>query len=815
MRDVMVNRYPILFCVFYCVCLSVCLCATNVALAENSLNVVPESVRLDRPEVVQQLLVTQRTGANDLDVNRLCKFETTAPDIAEVSAEGRVVPKRDGEASIVVRYENKEVRVPVVVVGLSSPAPVSFRHEVLPILTKSGCSSGGCHGKAEGQNGFRLSIFGFDAVADHNALVKESRGRRISTASPRQSLLLRKATAVTPHGGGAKLEMDSPWYRRIERWIAEGARLDEDASQGVTAIEVYPKQVEMTPQGVQQLLVTAIGSDGARRCVTVEAEFESNAEAIATADRDGKIRVSRTPGEAAILVRYLGHVGVCRVTLPQYLETFQRPHEKNFIDGAVWEKLERLGIQPGRVTDDTTFLRRVYLDTIGALPKPEEVRRFMADSSPDKRARVIDHLLERPEYADFWAMKWADILRVDKAIVKPQGAVAMTRWLREQFRHNTPYDQFARKIVTAEGNTLAEGPASFFEVHKDPEMLGRSISQIFLGVRIECAQCHHHPYERWSQLDYYAFAGFFTGVQRKGAAPRGSKVYSRGGANLKHSQTGVEVPPAGLGAEPAKLDGVDDRREVLSQWMTSSENPFFARMIANRIWSHYFGRGLVEPIDDLRATNPATNEPLLEALAAHLIAQRFDLKAFTRSILNSNAYQLESSPNESNETDSQNFSHAAWKPMPAEVLLDAICQATGVPEQFNGWPEGYRAIQVWDNRMPSYFFRVFGRPQRVSVCECERGNEPSIAQTLHLMNSPESVRKIRHRDGLAARLAASDRSPAEIIEEFYLATLCRPPTASEQTLMQGAFQEPGLTRRAATEDILWALLNTREFVYNH
>ena len=541
MRNFFVSQY-----LFLIVAL---VCASSSLAADSRLQVIPASVRLDRPEAIQQLLVMKGGNTTGLDVIRRCKFETTDPQIVEVDGDGRVVPKRDGKAAIVVRCDDEVVRVPVLVIGLGSPAPVSFRREVLPILTKSGCSSGGCHGKAEGQNGFRLSIFGFDAVADHNALVKEARGRRVSMAAPKQSLLLKKATGMTPHGGGAKIEVGSPWYRRIERWIAEGSQLDDEASQGVVAIDVYPERIQMTPNSEQQLLVTAVGSDGTRRCVTVEAEFDSNAKEIATADRDGKIRVSSNPGEAAILVRYLGHVGICRVTIPQTLATFRRPKENNFIDQAVWNKLEQLGIQPGQLTDDAAFLRRVHLDTIGCLPAPDEVRRFIADSSPDKREQLIDHLLERSEYADFWAMKWADILRVDKAIVKPQGAVAMTRWLRDQFHHNTPYDQFAREIVTAKGNTLAEGPASFYEVHKDPEMLGRSISQIFLGVRIECAQCHHHPFERWGQADYYAFAGFFTGVQRKAAASGGRKIYSRGGGNLKHPQTVVELLPVGLGAK--------------------------------------------------------------------------------------------------------------------------------------------------------------------------------------------------------------------------------------------------------------------------
>ena len=459
-------------------------------------------------------------------------------------------------------------------------------------------------------------------------------------------------------------------------------------------------------------------------------------------------------------------------------------------------------------------MRRVHLDTIGTLPTEGETRAFLADESENKRSQLINQLLERNEYADYWAMRWADILRVDRAIVTPQGTVAMTRWLRRQFRENTPYDEFARQVLTAKGATTGESPAAFYQVHKDSEMLSRSISQVFLGVRIECAQCHQHPFEKWGQEDYFAFAGFFTGVSRKSAANIPVKIVSAGGADMKHPRTNEDVPAAGLGAEPANFEGFTDRRDFLAEWMTSPENHYFSRMIVNRIWAHYMGRGLVEPIDDMRATNPATNEPLLDSLANHLVEKNFDLKALTRAILNSRAYQLTTQTNASNAMDEQNFSHASWKPLPAEVLLDAISQATQTPEQFNGWPEGYRAIQIWDNRLPSYFFRIFGRPQRVTVCECERGNEPSIAQSLHLMNSPETVRKIRHRDGRAARLARSELTPQQIVEQLYLVTLSRKPTKSETELMQQAFTESN-DRRVAAEDILWTLLNTKEFIYNH
>jgi len=508
-------------------------------------------------------------------------------------------------------------------------------------------------------------------------------------------------------------------------------------------------------------------------------------------------------------------VAVCRVTLPRKEVAFQRPEENNFIDRHAWDKLELLRIQPSALTNDAAFMRRVYLDTIGTLPTVDEARAFLDEDNPGKRQALIDRLLSREEYADYWAMRWSDILRVDKERVTPQGAVAMTRWLRRQFHENVPYDQFVTNVVTARGNTLSESPVGFFQIHDKPETASRSISQLFLGVRIECAQCHHHPFEKWSQTDYFALAGMFTGVGRKGGPRGGQKIFATAGSNLKHPRSGELVPAAGLGASAVEFAAGADRRQVLAEWMTGRDNPFLARMIVNRLWAHYFGRGLVEPIDDMRATNPATNPPLLDELARHLVQQKFDLKSLTRTMLNSKLYQLSHVPNATNRLDRQNYSRAAWKALPAEVLLDAFCQATEVPEQFNGWPLGYRAIQIWDNRMPSYFFRVFGRPQRVSVCECERGNEPSIAQALHLMNSPESVRKIRHRDGRAARLAKSGQTDDQVIEELYLATLSRRPSSAELALMRQAFTESPDDRRAAVEDILWTLLNCRAFVYNH
>jgi hypothetical protein len=798
-------------------CVAGILSAADVPLLA-AIRVSPATVSLDSPESSQQLLVFgPRDDGSERDITGAVSYQVVDARIAVIDEGGIVRPKNEGRTEVLISHGQEQFRVPVVVTGLNSPRPVSFQYEVIPILTKSRCNSGGCHGKTEGQNGFRLSIFGFDAAADHSALLKESRGRRVSPAFPERSLLLRKGTSEMPHGGGRKFVKGSARYRRLVRWIAEGAQFDshDEASSRIVSIEVEPQRQVLLGGETQQLRVTAIDSAGRRRCVTLETEYETNAGTIAEVNERGQVRASHIPGEAAILVRHLGHVAVCRITLPRRGVKFTRPPETNFIDKLVWDKLQRLGIEPSVPAGDTEFMRRAFLDTTGTLPGADEVRAFLKETAADKRSKLIDNLLARNEYADYWTMHWLDLLRADQLKVTPQGTVAMQRWLRRQFSGNVSYDRFARQLLTQQGSTLAEGPGAFYKAITKPDELSRSFSQLLLGVRIECAQCHHHPSERWSQADYVGLAGFFTGVKLKKLPDGSQAVISQGGKDLPHPRTGELVATRALGAAPADFDGVTDRRRLLADWMVARDNPFFARAIANRLWAHYLGRGVVEPIDDMRDTNPATNEPLLQALADHLQELNFDLKAFTRTLLNSRVYQLSSRSNASNKEDNQNFSHAAYKALPAEVLLDAISHSTGVPEKFNGWPRGYRAVQVWDNRMPSYFFRIFGRPVRASVCECERSNEPSIAQALHLLNSPEIMEKIQHRHGHARQLSRTKLSSSAIIDELYLSTLGRFPKAEEKTLMLEAFAGDDVDRRAATEDVLWALLNSREFVYNH
>ncbi len=779
-------------------------------------HISPQEVVLRRPEATQQVVIHRKDTADRMvDITREVPITIDPPHIAVIDERGLISPRANGEGTVIVHFQERTQSIPLTVSQLDHPSPISFRNEVIPILTKAGCNSGGCHGKAEGQNGFKLSIFGFDARADFEAMVMEGRGRRISVAQPARSLLVRKASARTPHGGGRKIEPGSYREHRLLRWISEGAQFDsiEDSPARIVGIEVHPPQQILHRGETQQIRVTTIDAHGNRRCVTNETEYKSNAAAIADVDSRGLIQASQIPGEAAILVRHLGHVATCRITLPRTGVSFPRPAQNNFIDALVWDKLERLGIEPSGPSDDATFLRRVYLDTIGTLPTVQQTREFLSDPAADKRSTLIDHLLNRDEYADYWTMKWLDILRADQLKISPQGAVAVQRWLRRGFTENHTFDRFATDLLTVQGNTSAHGPGSFYKILNKPDEAARSISQLLLGVRIECAQCHHHPSERWSQADYVGLAGFFTGLKLK-SLPNGEQaVVSFGGKDLPHPRSGEAVPTHALGAGPADFSQVADRRRVLADWMTSDDNPLFAQTIANRLWAHYFGRGLIHPIDDIRATNPATNAPLMQALTDHMRELKFDMKAYTRTLLNSRAYQLSSATLPSNKDDQQNFSHFIQKSLPAEVLLDAICQSTGVSEDFNGWPEGYRAIQVWDNRMPSYFFRIFGRPVRASVCECERSGEPSISQALHLLNAPEIFEKISHRRGRARKLAASAKSPGEIIDELYLCTLARLPIQEETELMLQAFAEAD--RRSATEDILWALLNSKEFVFNH
>jgi hypothetical protein len=560
--------------------------------------------------------------------------------------------------------------------------------------------------------------------------------------------------------------------------------------------------------------VTAVYSDGSERDVTSAAAYSSNAAAVADVDSEGHIHVGTAPGDAAVTVNYMGQVGVARVLVPRdpNLKLPPDPRFTGEIDRFVWDKLSRMGIRPSESADDATFLRRVSLDLLGTLPEPDDVRSFLADRDPVKRGRMIDALLNREEFADCWALQWADVLLVDREALGERGAYAFQHWLRRQMATNRPYDEWVRELITATGNSGEYGPVNFYRAQRTPEELSRAVSQAFLGVRLDCAQCHHHPFEKWAQADFFGMAGFFNGLERKDLGQKQELVFHGGYRETTLPLTGAPAPLRPPGGQIVAAADIDPR-VPLAEWMTSADNPFFARLVANRLWRHFLGRGIVEPVDDLRSTNPASNEPLLAWLEQQVVASHYDLKAVMRLILNSSVYQLSSVANESNADDAQNYSHFLVKRLPAEVLLDAVSQVTGAPESFPGMTEGTRAIQVWDNRFPSYFLDTFGRSERKTPCACGKSDEPSVAQALHLMNAPEMQTRLSSPRGRIAELVARGATRDEIVDEVCLAALGRPAGERERDVAERLFAEE--SPRDASEDFLWALLNSYDFLFVH
>lgn len=784
------------------------------AVVDVSVN--PPAVRLVGPDASFSLLVDGRDAQGRLiDLTHSAAYRSLAPAIVAVSSSGVVRGLADGAGSIEIEAGGRKLLASCTVEGSQRERLYSFVNDIEPLLSKFGCNSSGCHGKAEGQNGFKLSVFGFDPPADYQALAMEDRGRRVFPAAAERSLLLRKAAGQAPHGGGVRIAADSQEYQIIKAWIAGGMRFGEASDPYVTSIAVEPRERLLGMQSRQQLRVIARYSDGSEADVTRLARFQSNQEGLATVDESGLVAVGETPGQAAVMASFMGEVDLFQAIIPRTGSPAPAATlaSGNFIDRLAAAKLAKLNIAPSPPASDAEFLRRVFLDTIGTLPSAAEARQFLSDDRPDKRARLVDSLLTRPEYADYWALKWADLLRVDRAALGHDGAYAYYRWIREAIAENKPLDQFARELLTAEG-PLHESPQGYFyKVVPKPGEMASTLSQVFLGVRIACAECHHHPFDRWSQTDYYGMVDFFAPLGRK-TAPQGEMILAAGNPVTKHPRTGEAVPAHGLGAAAPEEELKGDRRRALAEWLVSPQNPWFARNLANRIWAHYAGRGLVEPLDDMRATNPPTNPELLDALAAYLVERKFDARELIRAITASQTYQLSSQPNETNERDEQNFSRALFKPLPAEVLLDAVCQTTGVGEKFLGLPSGYRAIQLWDSGVQHYFLRLFGRPVRQTACECERNVEPSVAQVLHFLNSPEIEAKLTHEAGRIKRLAESIADDGELADELYLTIFSRWPTDQERRdAIQNFSTSPD--RRQAAEDQAWAMLNSLEFIFNH
>lgn len=705
-----------------------------------------------------------------------------------------------------------------------------FRNDVIPILTKLRCNSGGCHGKSTGQNGFKLSLLGFHPDLDYSAMVQEGRNRRVLVAAADRSLLLLKAVGKMPHGGGRRLDADSTDYRILKAWIESGAPGPSADEPKLEKITITPGQHVLLPETQQQLTVTAHFSDGRKRDVTERAIFESNAPEIAEVNQAGLVTTRSGGGLFAVMARFGVQIGVFQGTVPfrQDLESPQVHFDAaSLTDKHMWNQWKRLGIAPSPEADDATFIRRATLDVCGSLPTAEEVTAYLADDRPDKRERLIERLLTRPEYASYFAMKWAAILqnrgRGYSTGKQRPGTALFTAWVRDSIAENKPYDRFVAEIITATGSQEQNPPTIWYRTVRKPREYVESIAQAFLGVRIQCAQCHHHPAERWTQDDYYGLAAVFSRIGRKrgfadAEVPTSEMIYLKDEGEVLHPRTGESMRPRPLGGPDFANETFDDPRRKLAKWMTAEDNPFFARTLVNRLWGHFLGRGIIHPIDDARSTNPPSNPELLDELSRDFIANGFDVKHLIRRITGSRAYRLSSEPTAENEQDQQNYARFYPRRLPAEVLLDAISQVLEVPTEFSGgpgtFPEGTRAIELPDENVPLNFLDVFGRPARTSACECERSDSPALAQTLELVNSKEIQRKLTANNGYVEKLAANGRGITENVNEIFLRTFARPPRPEEQRAAED-FLKNSDDNKEAYRSLLWALLATNEFLFNH
>jgi hypothetical protein len=775
---------------------------------------------LDGQDSRQQLVVSGKfSSGQQRDLTSAVTYEVAPEGIVSIEKSGLVIPRSDGTATITARSaQGPAGTLKVAVIHFGNDPLVNFPNQIVPIFTKLGCNSGGCHGKASGQNGFRLSLLGFEPTEDYEHLVKEGRGRRLFPASPDKSLLLLKPIGEAPHGGGTRLEADSHSYRLMRRWILQGMPYGKDTDPTVARIEVFPTERTMPQKGEQQLLVIAHYTNGVMEDVTGTVKFEPNNPEMAEVSASGLVKTLDLTGDVAVMARYQGQVGVFRASVPLGVPVESTPPPKNFVDDLVFKKLKTLGVPPSGVCDDSTFLRRSAIDIAGRLPTPEETQKFLADSNPAKREAWVDTLLASTDYADYFASKWNAILRNKRRNeTYARGTRIFHDWIRDSLHTNVPFDQIARQLLTATGEIGQNPPVAWYREVKDSNEQVEDTAQLFLGLRIQCARCHHHPFEKWSQQDYYGFAAFFSRMQRKPGVQFGEEriVHARGIPTATNPKTQKAVAPAGLGAAPAAVSNDEDPRQKLVDWMTAPDNKFFAPALVNRYWKHFFSRGLVDPEDDMRVTNPATNQELLDALAKHFIDNKFDLKMLVRTICTSQVYQLASTPNDFNANDKQNYSRYYPKRLPAEVLLDAIDSVTESKTGFGGVPQSVRAVQLPDSGFNSYFLTVFGRPESTSACECERSSEANLAQSLHLLNSSEVQGKLSAASGRAALLAADKaRSPQDKIRDIYLRVYSREPLPDEAAVAL-AHLTKAKDEKLAFEDILWALVNTKEFLFNH
>ena len=798
--------------------------------AVGSFEVEPRSAKLVGNFARLQLQAAERAGDRARDVTRQVQYTSLSPKILGVSSSGQVTPLANGKAVVRVAHRSATIDVPIDVSGIEATPRVGFREDVIAMFNRSGCNQGACHAAQYGQGGFKLSLLGYASEDDYPQLVRDRFQRRVSPLVPQDSLFLLKGTLSTPHRGGRRMAVGSYEYEVLKAWVACGAPGPSEKEAEVVGLAVTPREQVYRRGQSQQLRVVARYSDGTSRDVTHRAKYDSLMDSIVEVDSTGYATAVES-GQSAVMIRYLGQAIVSLAVVPYQeqadLAGFQ---PLNMIDKFVMERWRRLGLKPADLATDEQFIRRAYLDAIGTLPQPERIDAFVRSRDPQKRLALVDELLGLTgdprrdvftnEWSAYWSLKWGDLLLANSKKMGNGGMWALHNWLRQSLRENKPMDQFAKEIITAEGSNRDYGPANFYLTSRDPVELVETTAQVFLGVRLQCAKCHHHPFEVYSQSDYYGLAAFFTRIGVKGDTDFGSqnvgssvvRVMSTG--SIRHPRTSQIMEPTPLGGKPIDSSTVRDPRRLLASWVTSPDNPLFARNIANRIWGYMMGTGLVEPVDDVRATNPPSNPELLDALAEQFIADGYDLRKLMRLIMTSRVYQLSSTPTAETVADTRFYSHYNVKRLPAEALLDAIDYACGTQEKFAGLPAGIRAIELPDPNYASYFLDTLGRPLRAAAYECERTAAPNLAQALQIANGELINAKLADKSGRLARLVSGKTKLESAIDELYLVSVSRRATANEVA------ESLKIVRRAPSEregleDLLWALCNSREFLFNH
>ena len=783
------------------------------------LAVYPPEIKLGSSRDFQSFVaVVRRDDGITLDASDVVSWSLT--DDSKARLEGfTLYPLADGETELVGKLAGSTVKIPVSVSAAESTPAISFEKDVMAVLTRSGCNTGSCHGAARGKDGFQMSLFGFDPAGDYHRITREIGVRRINLAVPEESLLLKKATGAVPHTGGKLFDADSDYYATLLEWLHDGVPIDPDDAKPPTveSVSIYPAQAVIEGKGSQQRFVAvAVYSDGSTRDVTRLAAFSSNNSGSAEIDELGVVTAGQR-GESFVMARFDTHtVGSQVLTLPKGLE-YSPPEEVkgNYIDQLVGKKLNQLRIVPSGLCSDEEFLRRVTIDITGLLPSEEQYEQFLSDPADDKRSVLIDQLLEQKEFSEIWAMKFAQLLMIKSTNqVSYKSAFLYSNWLTDKFSRNEPLDKMVRELLTSTGGTFTDPATNFYEIERNTLKTAENVAQVFMGIRTQCAQCHNHPFDRWTMDDYYGFAAFFSQIGRKNAEDYREKiVYNRSSGEVRHLVSNENVPPKFLGGESPDTRG-KDRREVLADWLTADDNPYFASSIANRVWAHFMGVGVVDPVDDVRVSNPPTNPEMLNTLGEKLVEYDFDFRALVRDICNSRAYQRSTESNETNAHDDRNYARAVVRRIAAESLLDCITQVTESPDKFRGLPLGARAVQIADGSTSNYFLTSFGRSARDTVCECEATTEPSLSQALHLLNGNSVHNKITAGKTVDRWVKEEGLSAEQVIDRLYVRCLSRRPTEQEMQDLLQAVPEDG-DGVAALQDIFWAVLNSREFIFNH